>query len=181
MVSFFKGDEERARQTGALIQLDPTQRSHRSILGFLVARLWPRGAEKQLLGEEDPWVRGEMALTQGRFAEAAALLQPEFDNYFRQRNSLVQWIADGLVPALEQSGNSQKALEVLEATSGTRMWTPPASTAYEAFWLRNQARLSSYYHRLGRDADARRVDDQLRKLLVVADADHPILRQLNAK
>lgn len=181
MVSFFKGDEGRARQTGALIQLDPTRRSHRSIMGFLVARLWPQGAEKQLLGEEDPWVRGEIALTQGQFSDAAALLQPEFDDNLKKRNPLAQWIADGLVPALEQSGKSQKALEVLEATSGTRMWTPPASMAYESFWLRNQARLSAYYHRLGRNAEARKLDNQLRKLLAVADVDNPILRQLNGK
>jgi len=41
--------------------------------------------------------------------------------------------------------------------------------------------LSSYYHRLGREQEARKVDDQLRKLLAVADPDDPILRQLNGR
>jgi hypothetical protein len=59
------------------------------------------------------------------------------------------------------------------------MWISPVARSYGDFWLRNQARLSTYYHRLGRDSDARTVDEQLRKLLAVADPDHPILRQLN--
>jgi len=94
---------------------------------------------------------------------------------------MTQWVADGLVTALEQSGDSRKALEVLEATSSTRMWTDPSVLGYQVFWLRNQPRLSAYYHRLGREPEARKIDDQLRKLLAAADPDHPILRQLNVQ
>jgi len=177
MVSFFKGDENQARQGAALIP--PPGGEYMS--GFLVARLWPAGAEGILRIEQDSFIRGEVALTQGRFPEAETLLQRKFDNSYRTRQYTAQWIADGLVTALEHSGNSQKALEVLEATSGTRTWISPSTNAYGAFWLRNQARLSTYYHRLGRDSDARRVDEQLRRLLAVADPDHPILRQLNGR
>jgi hypothetical protein len=49
------------------------------------------------------------------------------------------------------------------------------------FWLRNQAGSSAYYHRLGRQPEARKIDDQLRKLLAFADPDDPILRQLNGR
>ncbi len=144
-----------------------------------MARLWPPGAEGKLSIEQDPFIRGEVALAQGRFAEAETLLQRKFDDSYSGRQQTAQWIADDLVTALEHSGNSQKALEVLEATSGTRMWIAPLSNSYGAFWLRDQARLSAYYHRLGREPEARKIDDQLRKLLAVADPDDPILRQLN--
>jgi len=144
-----------------------------------VPRLWPPGADVKLRSEKDPWIHGETALTQGRFAEAVPLLQQAFEDAYRKRNPL--WMADGLVTALEHTGNSQKALGVLEATSGTRLWNDPQQMSYGVFWLRNQARLSAYYRRLGREPEARRIDDQLRKLLAVADPNHPILRQLNGQ
>jgi tetratricopeptide (TPR) repeat protein len=175
-VFFFKGDEDHARQGAARIPPNPGG-GYQGMSGFLVARLWPPGADAKLRSEEDLWIRGERALTQGRFAEAGPLLQQAFEDAYRKRFPL--WMADGLVTALEHSGNSQKALEVIETTSGTRMWISPVARSYGDFWLRNQARLSTYYHRLGRDSDARTVDEQLRKLLAVADPDHPILRQLN--
>ncbi len=125
----------------------------------------------------------EVPLTEGRFNEAAAELQPEFEAHYRKRLREAQWIADWLATALDQSGNSEKALAVLEATAATRIWIVPAGMTpyYGAFWLRDQARLSSYYHRLGRETEARKIDNQLRKLLVVADPDHPILRQLDGR
>jgi tetratricopeptide (TPR) repeat protein len=177
-VSFFKGDEDHARQGAAQIPPNPDG-SYQGLGGFLVARLWPPGAEKKLLGEKDPWIRGEVALTQGRFQDAAALLQQAFDTAYGKHQPTAR-IADGLVTALEHSGHSQKALEVLEATSATRIWATPLELTYQAFWLRNQGRLSDYYHRLGREKDARQLDQQLRKLLAIADPDHPILLQLNS-
>jgi len=176
MVLFFKGDENQARQDAALIKP-----KYIGMPGFLVARLWPPGAEAMLRGENDPFIRGEAALSQGRFAEAAGLLQQAFDDAYSKRSPMAHWIADGLVTALEQTNNSQKALQILEETSGTRMWISPLATGYASFWLRNQARLSSYYHRLGREPEAGKIDDQLRKLLAFADPDHPILRQLNGR
>jgi tetratricopeptide (TPR) repeat protein len=175
-VSFFKGDEDQARQSAALIQpqegrpLEPKP-------AFLVARLRPLGAgEKLSVGQ--PEMRGEIALSQGQLTKAIAILQEDFDRQLRRHSDTAQWTADSLVTALEGSGNSQKGLEVLELTSATRPWSSPDVVSYAVFWLRNQARLSAYYHHLGRKQESRKIDDQLRKLLAVADPDHPILRQL---
>ncbi len=181
-VYFFKGDEDHAREGAALIPpLIPSGYLQWGLPAFLVARLWPPGAEKTLLTLRVPLILGEADLTQGHVSDAVALLQRAFDDTYRGHLPQVQWAADSLVTALERAGNSQKALEVLEATSGTRLWTTPAMQTYQAFWLRDQARLSAYYHRLGRQAEARKIDDQLRKLLAVADPDDPILRQLNGR
>ena len=42
-----------------------------------------------------------------------------------------------------------------------------------------QAPLSQLYLEMGRDEDARKIEDKLRRSLALADADHPILRQLD--
>ena len=46
-------------------------------------------------------------------------------------------------------------------------------------WLRIRAALAKLYRETGRDKDAREVEEDLRKHLAYADADHPILRQLD--
>ncbi len=48
-----------------------------------------------------------------------------------------------------------------------------------ALWLRIQAALASLYRETGRDEDARKIEYKLRRSLALADADHPILRQLD--
>jgi len=57
------------------------------------------------------------------------------------------------------------AAKVLEKVSATRMWSSPGSPFYGVFWLRNQAHLSGYYHRLGRNQEARAIDGQLKSCL----------------
>ena len=44
--------------------------------------------------------------------------------------------------------------------------------------LRLRWQLADLYRQTGRDEDAREIEDELRKRLALADADHPILRQL---
>jgi hypothetical protein len=46
-------------------------------------------------------------------------------------------------------------------------------------WLKLQAQLAQLYREMGQDEDARKIEDKLRRLLALADPDHPILRQLD--
>ena len=46
-------------------------------------------------------------------------------------------------------------------------------------WLRLQAQLAQVYREMGQDEDARKIENDLRRRLALADADHPILRQLD--
>jgi len=48
-----------------------------------------------------------------------------------------------------------------------------------AGWLRNKSQLADFYRDEGRYEDARKIEDELRRLLALADSDHPILRQLD--
>ncbi len=48
-----------------------------------------------------------------------------------------------------------------------------------ALWVRVQGQLAQLYREMGRDEDASKIEAELRSLLALADADHPILRQLD--
>jgi lipopolysaccharide biosynthesis regulator YciM len=117
--------------------------------------------------------RGTLALQERRYADAVALLQTAWDQHSSVR-VYGAWIAEALSTAFEQSGNLGQAAKALERASAERLENPPQ-------WLRNEARLSGLYRRLGRNSDARRIEARLRKLLAFADADNPVLEELKAR
>ena len=46
------------------------------------------------------------------------------------------------------------------------------------FWMRSEWQRAGLLRELGRGAEAREIEDELRKLLAYADSDHAILRSL---
>jgi hypothetical protein len=46
------------------------------------------------------------------------------------------------------------------------------------YWMKNQLRLADEYRAAGRPLDAERIEDRLRRLLVYADGDHPLVVRL---
>ena len=119
-------------------------------------------------------LRGVAALQEGRTAEAIPLLRHSFDEALRSDGFVFDFdTAEGLSLALEQSGNLQQAAEALEPLSNK---IPYPLGAWD--WLRNQARLAGLYRKMGRAGDSRKIEDQLRTLLAVADSEDPILQQL---
>jgi tetratricopeptide (TPR) repeat protein len=181
-IYLLNGDEEHARTRIASVQ------SCRDLpCALVVARVW---GDRALQGISDkPWAKGsihdailgEIALSKGKLAEAVRLLQSSFDVGRNRHSDLAPITGDALVTALERSGDHVKALNVLEEASAMRAWYRPSTLPTEFLWLRNQARLSDHYHRLGRDKEAHKIDEELTKLLTVADSDHSILRQLAAR
>ena len=85
-----------------------------------------------------------------------------------------------LAKAWSEQGNSGKAVQVLNAAleKKSRILLEQ-SLLTVPIWLRLQAQLTQLYREMGRDADALKIEDELRKRLVYADPDHPILRQLD--
>jgi hypothetical protein len=83
-----------------------------------------------------------------------------------------------LAEALADSGRVSDAIAVLEDVSSRRseMVIQGANLAWH--WLHAREALAQLYRRAGRDADADAVEAELRKLLEVADDDHPIKRRL---
>jgi tetratricopeptide (TPR) repeat protein len=177
-VSFAAGDERDAR--ARLLRLQAEPRLGNGDLLMLAARLLDdpsrvipqslrapvfkiKGGPRQM--------QGELALAQGRLSGALEALQYTLDNFPTHRGQ--QEVAESLVRALELSGNRAKALEVLEqAHLRTRVMQP-------IFWVRNAARLATYYRQLGRAVEARGIEDELHNLLAAADPDFYILGQLS--
>jgi len=175
------GDDTSVRaRTG--LRSDPSKGG----IPVLLARYWPNRTRALLTDKKQRFapvqlsgMLGEMALSEGKFSNAVILLQQTFGELSQTRASFAQITGEDLATALEKSGDEVNAVKVLEKVSAMPMWNSPGLPFYGVFWLRNQARLSGYYHRLGRNQEARAIDGQLRKLLAVADPDHPILQQLN--
>ncbi len=85
-----------------------------------------------------------------------------------------------LAQAWTEQGKSDEAIQVLkEALEKESRLLIEQSLLTGPLWLRLQAQLARLYSEMGRDEDARKIEDKLRRLLALADPDHPILRQLN--
>jgi hypothetical protein len=82
-----------------------------------------------------------------------------------------------LASALARQGDPEGATRVLELGSKQRHvafhWV---SNGF--IWEKNQFLLARLYRKAGRAADAQRIEADLSKLLAFADADHPILLEL---
>jgi tetratricopeptide (TPR) repeat protein len=121
--------------------------------------------------------RGELALRRGHVADAIEDLQRGVDLASTHTLSERYLGAESLATALERLHRNDQALKVLEAAAAAEpRYTRTGPSA--AFWLRALDRLSRTYRDLGRTADADAVDARLRRLLISADSDHPLVIQL---
>ncbi|HSE98528.1 MAG TPA: hypothetical protein VLD57_09715, partial [Blastocatellia bacterium] len=81
---------------------------------------------------------------------------------------------DSLATAFEHDGDLLTSLSVLEEGCREKHYGGSANM----LWLGMKARLAQMYRRLNRTDDARKVEAELAALLRYADADHPVLRQI---
>jgi serine/threonine-protein kinase len=80
--------------------------------------------------------------------------------------------------ALVELGRLTDAIEMLEESTAHRS----AEADIAGFrWMNARAQLARLYHGVGREAEARAVEDHLLKLLAVADPDYPLLLELKAR
>lgn len=127
--------------------------------------------------------RGELALAQGRKADAIELLLEGVKQLSSRRIPVTSsgvpeyfLAVESLALTFEEQGKVARAIQVLEEAAREKSRTYSSGGA--AFWLRNQAILAALYRRSGRLEEARTVEDELRKHLAYADSNHPILIQL---
>lgn len=114
--------------------------------------------------------RGVLKLSQGNTAEGIAMLESTLP-LLQERNYINA--SEILAEAYSLQGDLVEAIQLLEkASRKTFVLSPP-------LWLRNQAQLVQLYREMGRDEDGRKIENELRKRLALADPDHPILRQLD--
>jgi tetratricopeptide (TPR) repeat protein len=123
-------------------------------------------------------IKGELALSQGQLGEAIQRLQQATEGFRRGGNHSFLISSDGLALAFERRGEPSQAIRVLETASQERLLELAWDAPYGVFWLRIQAHMAQLYRQVGRRDDARKIEDQLRRILAYADADHPIRVQL---
>ena len=125
-------------------------------------------------------VRGAIALGQGNLAEGIDVLEQRLARQSARRGAGNPYFlaADLLASAWEQQGEWEQAARVLEEASSKKTFIVHGGTA--PLWYRIQWRLAEVYRKLGRDEDARRIEEELLKLLTYADPDHPILLRLQS-
>ena len=122
-------------------------------------------------------LRGELALAEGRAAQAIALLEAALPR--EQPFGATSYFlgSEALAAAWQQQGNAERALRVLEEASQQRNRTYPASGSA---WMGVQLRRVRLYRELGREAEAAEIESGLRKGLARADPDFWALRRLDA-
>lgn len=126
-------------------------------------------------------MRGEIALAEGRIRDSVELLDRRLDEHWSRAGSPV-WgpiyyeSAVGLAAGYEKLGEPDKALAVLERASRLRKQTHPYAREN---WLRVQLALAGLYEKLGRQAEARAIRDELRRLTSLADADYWLVTELD--
>jgi hypothetical protein len=90
--------------------------------------------------------------------------------------------SESLAKHYEQRGDLNGAVQTLEAAArknGMSTYGLLGATGY--FGMRNLLELDRLYRQLGRHSEAEKVEADLRKLLLVADPDHPILLELQRR
>ncbi|MEX1246706.1 MAG: hypothetical protein WEF99_18325 [Thermoanaerobaculia bacterium] len=189
-ISFFRGDaralEDQLRFPGNRDLGGPSPGWWETIAIFQARAGLTSEARRYVKAVEGPEDRlqlhnvpGEIALRQGKLANAivelekGANLAPEWN---RQAPSYFLG-AESLAAALEKEGDTERALEVLEQAS-ERKFQAIINNNSGAYWLRTRLALARLYRRVGRFEDARAVEADLSKLLALADADHPMLLEL---
>jgi DNA-binding winged helix-turn-helix (wHTH) protein/tetratricopeptide (TPR) repeat protein len=117
-------------------------------------------------------VDGQLALAKGDTAKGIALLEQALPQY---EGATAAWLGyEALAAAYRKEGRLSDAARLLERAPNI----PVNWNASPAFLLRARLQLADTLRELGRVEEAERVEAELRKRLMFADADHPIVKAL---
>ena len=178
---------ERVRLDDLRQQLNPERRNFDLLnkrLGMMVIVGWVRDAEwvireRERRGMPPPtWdgradQQGQLLAAQGRYAEAIAMMEP------LQTIGIGRfYVQDALAVSRRGVGDLAGAIRGLERATDKRAQPVTNDGWSVSGWLKCRMRLAEFYREAGRDADADRLCDEIRALLAVADADHPLWPRL---
>jgi tetratricopeptide (TPR) repeat protein len=123
---------------------------------------------------------GELALAEGRFEEAVSLLGESVPNIRYRSKMHYLHGARSLARAQAALGRLDEAVDTLEQARRERQWSV-FEYAATYFWYRSQLYLMELYRSSGKPAGADAIAGEIRNLLAVADADFPVLDQLDGR
>ena len=127
-------------------------------------------------------IRSVLALSRGNTIEGMSILEKALSLFGPGDFTAAPYFmgSELLAKAWREEGNSDKAVQVLKAALEKKSRVLFEQTLLTGpLWLRLQAQLAQLYREIGRNEGARKIEDELRRLLALADRDHPILRQLD--
>jgi tetratricopeptide (TPR) repeat protein len=126
------------------------------------------------------YYHGQLALAEGRIAEAIRLLELSLTRDRVVGDPNRSRVARKLAQAFRAAGDLPRAVEALERDFRDRASRiAGAASGYD--WLKSADALADLYRVDGRVTDAERVEAEIRKLLAVADEDHPIARRMRSR
>ncbi len=124
--------------------------------------------------------RGALALSRGDITEGMAMIENTLPLVDRPGAAGTYFLGCGiLAKAWRQQGDLGKAAQLLEEASEKKSFFFAQTLLNVPLWMELRLQLAQLYREMDRDADARKIEDELRTLLAYADRDHPILRQLD--
>jgi tetratricopeptide (TPR) repeat protein len=193
MVSYYRGDQRGLVDHLKAAVAHPEEVPHWAItgtppfdpvLGILLARagMFPdaerivaREKKRESIAGFVEVVQGELALARGKIADAVRLLGACCHTKWGPGPSYYFGI-ESLASALDKGGDSEEAIRALEEKS---RWKPGSNRSNQNIdahaWLRIRALHAKLYRKVGREDDARKIEDDLSKLLSQADSDHALL------
>ena len=143
----------------------------------------PRERLRQRIKKRSDILRGVLALNRGNRIEGLRMLGDALSSIsLTDSGSAASYFmgSEILAEAWREQGDSTNAAAVLRAALEKESFLLIDQSVFTGpLWLKLQAQLSKLYREMGRDEDARKIEDELRRSLALADPDHPILRQLD--
>jgi tetratricopeptide (TPR) repeat protein len=129
-----------------------------------------------------PIFMGEFSLARGDDARAEQLLEEGL----KARNWPVNVTllgSESLARVYTREHKFQEALRVLQSAWETRAWSDSWDLGWNFAWSspRIGLQLADLYREMGRTSEAEQVEDELSKLLIYAESDHSIVRELQKR
>jgi hypothetical protein len=118
---------------------------------------------------------GLLAVARRHYAEGRALLEPLTRSPWSSNSVLLAY--DALAVAQASTGDSRSAIALLEPLGDARAASVLCQWRVYDF-LRCRVLLAELYKSSGRQEDAVRLAGEVRELLRVSDADHPLLKRV---
>jgi tetratricopeptide (TPR) repeat protein len=127
-------------------------------------------------------VRGELALRDGRMQEAVEISSAAFTAMLGQTNmGEYHRACQTLAKSFSLTGRGSDAVRQLEMCAAHEPYLNDTFFFGTSEWMRTRLQLADEYRQAGRPNDAELIEDDLRRLLAVADVDYPLLRRLSAR
>ena len=187
LVEWIRGNRSAAKKHLQEARDDPYPGSLASVL-MVRTGLWKnveRGIRQHPPAKysHSPIATGELALARGNIATGVSLLTQGLKAAQGRPMAAFFLGSESLAEAYRKQGKLDEANRILQQASEVKertydLWT---LAMLGAFWMRTQLELADLNREMGRVPEAEKVESELQKMLVYADKDHPILRELQKR